>query len=354
MLSRGTERPLLKQQGYRTVLAVPMLREGELLGVITILKTYVEPFTDKQIELVTTFADQAVIAIENTRLLNELRKSLQQQTATADVLKVISQSTFQLQPIFDTIVETAGRLCNAEAAFIFMFREEKLHLVAANNASDAFINYITEHPLPPERGSLAGRTFVERKTVHIPDCLADPEYKVLDYQAVGKYRSMLGVPLLREGVPIGVISLLRMVVMPFTERQIDLVKTFADQAVIAIENVRLFDEVRVIFAIDPTMKRLVATIPRGDRIAEFDCVPDTCRNPACRCLTMTVTFRARTLDDPARPAPRRNPLWVWTSARECSTANSEIAPHHPTWPLPRTCSQRWSPPISIFSATYIS
>jgi GAF domain-containing protein len=229
---------------YRSMLGVPLLSDGAPIGVITLVRTAVMPFTEKQIDLVKLFADQAVIAIENTRLLNELRESLQQQTATADVLKIISQSTFQLQPVFDAIAQTASRLCNAEFAMFSMFREGKLHLVASNNASDAFVKFNTEHPIPPGRGSLVGRTFVERNTVHIPDCLADPEYTVLDYQAVGRYRSMLGVPLLREGTPIGVIGLLRTVVMPFTERQIDLVKTFADQAVIAIENVRLFDEVQ--------------------------------------------------------------------------------------------------------------
>jgi GAF domain-containing protein len=236
---------------YRSMLGVPLLSDGAPIGVITLLRTAVMPFTEKQIDLVKTFADQAVIAIENVRLFEaeqertrELTESLQQQTATADVLKIISQSTFQLQPVFDAIAQTASRLCNAEFAMFSMFREGKLHLVASNNASDAFVKFNTEHPIPPGRGSLVGRTFVERNTVHIPDCLADPEYTVLDYQAVGRYRSMLGVPLLREGTPIGVIGLLRTVVMPFTERQIDLVKTFADQAVIAIENVRLFDEVQ--------------------------------------------------------------------------------------------------------------
>ena len=225
----------------RTVLGVPLLRGTELLGVIVLYKHVVQPFTDKQIELITTFADQAVIAIENTGLFNDLRESLQQQTATADVLKVISQSTFQLQPIFDTIVQTARRLCDAEWAGLHTLREGKYYLAAADNADDAFIKHASEHPIPLGRGSLVGRTAAEGNTVHIPDCLADPEYTLLDYQAVGRYRSMLGVPLLREGVVIGVIGLVRTVVAPFTDRQIDLVKTFADQAVIAIENVRLFE-----------------------------------------------------------------------------------------------------------------
>ena len=229
---------------YRAALGVPLLRQGRVVGVIFITKTVPEPFTAKQIEVVTTFADQAVIAIENTRLLNELRESLQQQTATADVLKVISQSTFQVQPVFDAIVQTASRLCDAEWALIFMIRDDQYHVIAANNASDEFVKYVSAHPIPPGSGSLIGRTVLGQKTVHMPDCLADPEYRSQDFQAIGKYRSMLGVPLLREGLVIGVIGLFRTAVIPFTDQQIDLVETFADQAVIAIENARLFDEVR--------------------------------------------------------------------------------------------------------------
>jgi signal transduction histidine kinase len=228
----------------RTELGVPMFRGDDIVGVFILYKLKVQPFTDKQIELVTTFADQAVIAIENTRLINELRESLQQQTATADVLKIISRATFDLQSVLDTLVESAMRLCQADNAVIFLQDGKQYRLIANHGYSREYEEYMRQHPIVPGRWSIAGRALLECKPVHVADIGSDPEYTMIEAQRLGGFRTMLGVPLLREGTPIGVMTVLRNTVQPFTEKQIELVTTFADQAVIAIENVRLFDEVQ--------------------------------------------------------------------------------------------------------------
>ena len=231
------------EAGMRTLVAVPMLKENRPVGVIVIYRKEVRPFTDKQIELVQSFAAQAVIAIENARLLNELRESLQQQTATADVLKVISRSTFDLQTVLQTLVESAARLCDADKATITRQKDGAFYSVETYGFSPEYMDYIRKIPIVPERGLASGRALLEGRLVHIPDVKADPEYTFLEGQRLGDFRTILAVPMLREGTPIGVLILTRSEVRPFTDKQIELVSTFADQAAIAIENVRLFESV---------------------------------------------------------------------------------------------------------------
>jgi signal transduction histidine kinase len=230
--------------GVRTILSVPMLKESELVGAITIVRQEVRPFTEKQIQLVTNFAAQAVIAIENTRLLNELRESLDQQSATADVLKVISRSTFDLRAVLQTLVESAARFCAADNATVIREKDGLFYTAEAYGYSRGFLDYIRNTPIKPERGSASGRALVESRVVHIPDVRADPEYTFIEAPRLGDFRTALSVPILREGVSVGVLTLTRSQVKPFTDKQIELVTTFADQAAIAIENVHLFDEIQ--------------------------------------------------------------------------------------------------------------
>ena len=231
--------------GIRTFLAVPMLKENKLIGgIIGIYRKEVRPFTEKQIALLRGFAAQALIAIENARLLDELKQSLRQQTATADVLKVISRSTFDLQPVLDALVETAAKLCAADMASIAT-RDGEVYRVKANYALNPEWNALVRTlSFRPGRDTITGRTLLERQTVQIADITTDPEYALSAAASVGKILDVIGVPLLREGDPTGVMQLARSRSEPFTERQIELICTFADQAAIAIENARLLNELR--------------------------------------------------------------------------------------------------------------
>jgi signal transduction histidine kinase/putative methionine-R-sulfoxide reductase with GAF domain len=242
---------ILHDSGARTFLSVPMLKDNDVIGAINIYRQEVRPFTDKQIELATNFAAQAVIAIENTRLLNELRQrttdlteSLEQQTATSKVLEVISRSAFDLQAVFETVAESSVRLCKADRAFIYRFDGELLRMVGAFNAPEKLKDFRSRNPIRLGRYSAAGRAGLERRTIHIPDALADPEY-TYSAKDLEKLRTNLAVPILKGDDLLGVLVIYHLEeVRPFTDKQIALVETFADQAAIAIDNVRLLDELR--------------------------------------------------------------------------------------------------------------
>ena len=245
---RGRE--IARAFGFKSVVVVPMLRDGRSIGAISVARDAPRRFTDRQVALLQTFADQAVIAIENVRLFTELgarntelRVALEQQTATSELLKIIGRSTFDLQPVFDTLAENAVRVCDAERAFIFRFDGQLLRGVASHNASPELIAFIEQHPISPGRNSATARAAVDRRTVHVHDAATDPEYSY-GARAVDDFRTIIGVPMLRMGELLGVMTIYRHEVRPFTDSQVALMETFADQAAIAIENARLLTELQ--------------------------------------------------------------------------------------------------------------
>ena len=235
------QKDIARIAGFRGGLGVPMVCDEQVVGAIFVARRQPGLFSDTQVQLLRTFADQAVIAIENVRLFKETKISLEQQTATADVLKTISRSTFDLRTVLQTLVESAARFCDADKACIIREKDGVFYAAEAYGYSREFLDYIKNIPIKAERGSASGRALVEGRVVHITDAAADPEYTLVEAQRLGDYRTILCVPMLREGVPIGLLVLTRSEVQAFTDKQIELVTTYADQAAIAIENVRLFE-----------------------------------------------------------------------------------------------------------------
>jgi signal transduction histidine kinase len=242
---------LARAATYRSIVAVPLLHEKNPIGAITVARADAGFFPERQIALLQAFADQAVIAIHNVGLFDEvqarteeLSESLQQQTATADVLKVISRSTFDLKTVLDTLLRSAARLCEADQGTITQRKGDRFYRAVAFGYPQEFMDYVRDIPVELKRDTGTGRALLESKVIQIPDIEADPEYTWREARQLGGFRAMLGVPMLREGEPIGVLTLTRKEPRPFTEKQIELVTTFADQAAIAIENVRLFDEIQ--------------------------------------------------------------------------------------------------------------
>ncbi|HEV2551120.1 MAG TPA: GAF domain-containing protein [Stellaceae bacterium] len=271
-----TYRRIIDRGGVRTSLMVPLRREGALLGAMRVYRQEVRPFSDKQIALLQNFAAQAVIAMENARLITETREALEQQTATAEVLQVINSSPGDLAPVFDAMLEKAARICRAESGFIFRLDDGLCRMAASFGIPPEYREFQEHNPIVLSRGTLAGRTALERRAVHIKDAAADPEYNRIEAVQLGHQRTMLGVPLIREDVLVGVLTLARSRVEPFSEKDIELVRTFAAQAVIAMENARLITETREALEQQTATAEVLGVINSspGDLAPVFDVILD--------------------------------------------------------------------------------
>jgi len=272
-------RPVAQAAGYRAVLSVPMWRDDRIVGAISVCRAQPGLFGDEEVELLQTFANQAVIAIENVRLFNETNEALERQTATSELLKVIGRSTFDLEPVFEALIESGVRLCGAKRGFVARYDGQLLRFVAGCNVTPELRAYFEQNPFAPGRHSNAGRAALERRTVHNRDVLSDPEY-TYGGASVDPYRTVLAVPMLRAGELLGVIVIYRHEVLPFTDNQITLMETFADQAVIAIENVRLFNETKEALERQTATAEVLAVIGSSvdDPQPVFDKILDSCQH----------------------------------------------------------------------------
>jgi GAF domain-containing protein len=283
---------------FRTLLGVPLMRQDQAIGVIVVWRRQVNPFTEKQIELLTTFADQAVIAMENVRLFNETKEALERQTSISDVLQTIGRAAFDLQPVLDTVVERAVKLCDAQEGSISTLEGDVYRTRAFWSVSPLpaeYIDIMRQEVRSPDRGSLIGRTALEGRVVQIADVLEDPEYKAVDMQQAAGYRTVLGVPLLRDGRVIGVFALTRGEVRAFTDRQIELVRTFADQAAIAIENTRLFVATKEALEQQTAVAEVLKTISRS--VFDLEPVLDIVLNNAVRLVDADIGWLSRAEDE---------------------------------------------------------
>src|ERR1700730_5940490 len=326
-------------QGCRTILSAPLLREGEAIGSLSVRRIEVRPFSDKQIELAATFADQAVIAIENIRLFDEVQartrevqESLDYQTAISDVLNVISRSPNELQPVLDSIVKTSTRLCEAEYSVFFRRQDDGSYRIAATNNTEAeFIKVAREHPFEPTRASCTGRAVLERRTIHILDAWTDPEYHMPEFTRITKHRTLLGVPLARDDIVIGVIVLARTIVQPFTEKQIELVTPFASQALIAIENVRLFEaEQARSCELQESLQQQTATADVLKVISRLGVRAAACsRHLGRHCCAPVQCRNGVYFPSPWRGLSISGQLWISPSLRGISEGRGTISkPHH--------------------------